>query len=92
MTDELAALTALLPAERQVDDLREQEAALLEQVHAVDRPDELAGAELTTLSTLVGELENASRPVMRRRRPCRRLRARSRTCGPWRTPTRSSSG
>ncbi|HEY2877857.1 SMC family ATPase [Nocardioides sp.] len=58
-TVELAALTALLPAERLVDELREQEAALLAQVQEVGRADELTRAELATLAALDRELRDA---------------------------------
>ena len=58
-SDELAALTALLPAERQVDELREQGVALLAQVEEIGRADELTRAELASLAALGLELREA---------------------------------
>jgi DNA repair protein SbcC/Rad50 len=58
-SEELATLTALLPAERLLDELREQEAAGLAQVEELARDDELAGAETTSLAASDAELRAA---------------------------------
>ncbi len=58
-SEELATLTALLPAEHLLDQLREQETSLLAQVEDVDRADDLSRAELTSLAALDLELREA---------------------------------
>ena len=59
ITDELASLTSLLPAERQLAELRDQEAAHREQLRTLTREGELAAADVDSLTALVHELENA---------------------------------
>jgi DNA repair protein SbcC/Rad50 len=58
VTEELAALTALLPAEQSLADLREQEATHLASLQALADDDELAAAEATSLTARVAELEH----------------------------------
>src|SRR5699024_820246 len=58
VTEELAALTALLPAEQSLTDLREQESGHAELLQALARDDELATAESTSLTARVTELEH----------------------------------
>jgi DNA repair protein SbcC/Rad50 len=55
-SEELAALTALLPAEQLLDELREQEATATAQLEELEREDALAGAEASSLAALDGEL------------------------------------
>jgi DNA repair protein SbcC/Rad50 len=59
LTDELASLTSLLPAERRLAELRDQEAAHGEQLRILAREGELASAEVESLTALVLELESA---------------------------------
>jgi len=56
---ELARLTALLPAEQQLDDLRERQAGHQQRLAELSREDELATAEVASLSTLEGEVKEA---------------------------------
>jgi exonuclease SbcC len=56
---ELTRLTALLPAERQLDELREQQSGHRARLAELSGVDELAAAELASLSTLEAELEEA---------------------------------
>ena len=58
-SEELAALTALLPAEQLLDELREEQAAGLAQIHELARQEELAGAEVTSLAAMDAELHTA---------------------------------
>jgi DNA repair protein SbcC/Rad50 len=57
VTDELAGLTALLPAERRLSELREQEAARSERLRVLSEADELATADTASLQVLNRELE-----------------------------------
>jgi exonuclease SbcC len=54
---ELARLSALLPAEQQLDALREQESGLQSLLDGLAREEELATAEVTSLSSLERELQ-----------------------------------
>ncbi len=58
ITEQLAALTALLPAEQSLADLREQEATYVEQLSRLADDEQLAAAETTSLTTHVVELEH----------------------------------
>jgi len=56
---QLATLTALLPSEQLLDDLREQHAGHQTRLAELSREDELATAGAASLSTLEGELKEA---------------------------------
>jgi exonuclease SbcC len=56
---ELATLMALLPAEQQLEDLREQQAGHEKRLAELSREDELSTAEVASLSPLEGELKEA---------------------------------
>ncbi len=58
-SEQLATLTALLPAERLLDELREQETALLVQTRQLTDEDALADAEATSLAALDADVVRA---------------------------------
>jgi exonuclease SbcC len=60
LTDEVASLATLLPAEQRLAELRDQEATYAEQLRTLTHEGELAAAEAESVAALVQELEHTA--------------------------------
>jgi exonuclease SbcC len=58
LTDALAALAVLLPAEQRLVELRERQAAHAHELHVLSRDDELAAAEAAALTARIHDLDS----------------------------------